>query len=474
MSPNSSLQALFEPKSIAVIGASSKKGKTSYFLMKNLLRGGYPGKVYPVNPNATKIFKYKSYKSVLDIPDEIDLAFLVVTNDVVERVLLDCARKNVKAVMIVTAGFGEVGEAGAELQRRVAEILRNNGMRGLGPNSVGMVNAPQKLLGSFVPFPRWPEGTIAMASQSGIFAGALIADFAAERTQRIGLSMAVCFGNKVDVDEVDFLEYTAQDPATKVIALHLESFKRPREFLSLANRVKQSKPIVVLKTGRTAEGAKAAASHTGSLAAPDRLVDAALRQYGIVRAETLDDLKGILRAFAWQPIPRGRRVGILTFSGALGVMAVDEMKVAGLELAQLSPQTIQAIARLMPKWQGVENPVDGWVALGAGARKIHEEMMEALLADPQVDMVFGILLPIPNSDFPEEKEVFAELARKHPDKPIFLMLVGDRVKDRWLKELDDLRIPNYLDPRSAIRAMRAMSFYAARRHRLGPDPLLPA
>ena len=313
-----------------------------------------------------------------------------------------------------------------------------------------------------------------MASQSGIFAGALIADFAAERTQRIGLSMAVCFGNKVDVDEVDFLEYAAQDPATNVITLHLESFKRAREFLSLANRVKQTKPIVVLKTGRTAEGAKAAASHTGSLTVPDRLVDAALRQYGIVRAETLDDLKGILRAFAWQPIPRGKRVGILTFSGALGVMAVDEMKVARLELATLSPETIRTIARLMPKWQGVENPVDGWVALGAGARKVHEEMMEALLADPNVDMVLGILLPIPNSDFPEVKEVFAALARRHPEKPIFLLLVGDRVKERWLKELDALRMPNYADPRSAIRAMRAMSFYAEQRHRTSPDPLLPA
>ena len=471
MTTNSSLRALFEPKSIAVVGASSKKGKTSYFLMQNLLKGGYAGKVYPVNPNAKKIFKYKSYPSVLDIPDEIDLAFLVVTNDVVERVLLDCSKKNVKAVMIVTAGFAEVGEQGAELQKRVAEFLRSHGMRGLGPNSVGMVNASQKLVGSFVPFSRWPEGTIAMASQSGIFAGALVADFAAERTQRIGLSMAVCFGNKVDVDEVDFLEYAAEDPATKVIALHLESFRRPREFLSLANRVKQTKPVVVLKTGRTAEGAKAAASHTGSLAAPDRLVDAALRQYGVVRAESLDDFKGMLRGFAWQPLPRGRRVGVLTFSGALGVMTVDEMKVAGLELAKLSPSTVQTIARLMPKWQGVENPVDGWVALGAGARKIHEEMMEALLADPNVDMVFGILLPIPNSDFPDEREVFDGLMRRHPDKPIFLLLVGDRVKERWLKELDDLHLPNYVDPRTAVRAMQAMCSYAEQRNRMSPDPL---
>src|SRR3990170_6201791 len=158
MTTNSSLRALFEPKSIAVVGASSKKGKTSYFLMQNLLKGGYAGKVYPVNPNAKKIFKYKSYPSVLDIPDDIDLAFLVVTNDVVERVLLDCSKKNVKAVMIVTAGFAEVGEQGAELQKRVAEFLRSHGMRGLGPNSVGMVNASQKLVGSFVPFSRWPEG----------------------------------------------------------------------------------------------------------------------------------------------------------------------------------------------------------------------------------------------------------------------------------------------------------------------------
>jgi acetyltransferase len=233
--------------------------------------------------------------------------------------------------------------------------------------------------------------------------------------------------------------------------------------------VKQIKPIVVLKTGRTVEGARAAASHTGSLAASDRVVDAAFQQYGIVRAERLCDFMGIAKAFAWQPLPKGRRVGIITFSGALGVMALDEMNDAGLELARFSPATVSAISALMPEWQPVQNPADVWMALGNDPGRAHERILTATLADPQVDLVLCILLPIPNTDFANVKAVFSRL--KRVGKPVFLVMMGGHVKKRWLEEIETLRIPNFPEPRAAVVAMKAMCFYAERRARPCPDPL---
>jgi acetyltransferase len=346
-------------------------------------------------------------------------------------------------------------------------------MRAVGPNSVGMVSGPNHLMGSFVPFPRWPHGPVAIAAQTGIFTGAYVDEVSAQESQQVGYSRSLCFGNKMDVDEVDFLEYAARDRATSVIALHLESLKRPRQFLSAVDRIKKRKPVVVLKTGRTEEGARAAASHSGSLAASDRVLDAALRQYGVIRAETVQELAGITKALAWQPLPRGGRAGIITFSGALGVMAVDEMQGTGLELARFSPATVGAISKLMPDWQPVQNPADVWMALGSGPELAHQRVLDAVLSDPQVDMLLAILLPIPNADFANVRGVFERLKRRYSKKPIFLILMGGSVKQRWLRELEPLRLPDYPDPRLAVRAMEALRFYAGRRDRLSPDPVWP-
>lgn len=468
----SPMGAFFAPRSVAVVGASSSRGKAGYFLFKNIIDGNYRGRVYPVNPGAKRIRGRKSYASISELPEAVDLAFLVVSHAQVAPVLRDCALKKVKAVAIVTAGFAEVGEKGRKSQAEIARIIRDAGMRALGPNSVGLVSAPNRLMGSFVPFPKWPAGTVAIAAQTGIFTGAFADELAEQRTQRIGLSRSICLGNAMDVDEVDFLEYAVKDPATKVVALHLESFRRPRALLSAANRGRQKKPVIVLKTGRTEDGARAAASHSGALASQDRVVNAALKQYGIVRADTLEEFIGITKAFAWQPLPRGNRVAIITLSGALGVMAVDEMHGTGLRLAQFGSATVRMIGALMPEWQPVRNPADVWMALGSGPRRAHEEILGATLADRGVDMVLCILLPIPNADFPRVREVFGNLKRAHPGKPLFLILIGGRVKQRWLRELEPLHLPVYSDPRSAVRAMEAMRFYAEQGSRICPDPLL--
>jgi acetyltransferase len=345
-------------------------------------------------------------------------------------------------------------------------------MRAVGPNSVGLVSAPEALMGSFVPFPAWPAGRVAVAAQTGIFTGAFADQLAARSTQRIGFSRSLCLGNSIDIDELDFLEYAARDRETDVVAVHLESFKRARAFLSAANRCKRIKPIVVMKTGRTAEGAQAAASHSGALAAQDRVVDAALKQYGVVRATTLEDFIGIAKALAWLPAPRGNRVGIVTLSGAMGVMAVDEMHGTGLRLARFSPAAVEAVSRCLPDWQPVRNPADVWMALSNGAEKAHAEILGAVLDDPGVDMLLCILLPIPNADFATVRRVFARLRRAHQAKPIVLVLVGGTVKQRWLRELEPLHLPVYSDPGAAVRALEAVRFAAAARTRECLDPNL--
>ena len=469
----SALRRFFAPRSVAVVGASATRGKAGHFLFRNLLEGGYKGRLYPVNPGAGRVLGCKSYASIADLPEAVDLAFLIVSAPHVLPVLGDCARRGVKAVTIVTAGFAEVGEQGRARQAEVASLLLREGIRAVGPNSVGLVSAPAKLMGSFVPFPKWPAGRVAIAAQTGIFTGAFADQLAERSVQRVGFSRSLCLGNSIDIDEVDFLAYAAEDPETDVIAIHLESFKRARAFLSLANRVKRVKPIVVMKTGRTEEGARAAASHSGALAAQDRVVDAALKQYGIVRAKTLQDFIGTAKALAWLPRPRGNRVGIVTLSGAMGVMAVDEMHGTGLTLARFSAATIAAVSRHMPDWQPVRNPADVWMALSSGAEKAHAGVLGAVLADPGVDMLLGILLPIPNADFPAVRRVFAQLRRAHPSKPLVLVLVGGGVKEWWLRELEPLQVPVYDDPGVAVRALEAVRFAAEQRNRVCPDPNLP-
>lgn len=468
--PEHSLRPFFAPRSVAVVGASRTRGKAGYFLFRNLRDGGYRGRLYPVNPGQTRVLGVRAYRSLTDVPAPVDLAFLVVSAQHVLPALQECARRAVKAVTIVTAGFAEVGEEGHARQQALADVVRRSGMRAVGPNSVGLVSGPAGLMGSFVPFSNWPSGRIAIAAQTGIFTGAFADELSARSTQRVGFSRSLCLGNSIDVDEVDFLEYAARDPQTDVIAVHLESFKRARAFLSAANRIKRRKPIVVMKTGRTTEGAQAAASHSGALAAQDAVVDAALRQYGIVRAKTLDDFIGIAKALAWLPAPRGGRVGIVTLSGAMGVMAVDEMQGTGLALARFSPATVRRIARCLPEWQPVRNPADVWMALSVGVERAHSEVLGAVLDDPGVDLLLCILLPIPNADFDAVRRLFARLRRRHPTKPIVPVLVGGLVKQRWMRELEPLRLPVYADPGAAVRALEAVRFAAQQRDRLCPDP----
>ncbi len=460
------LTPLLCPESVAVIGASTNLDKPGGTLFKNLVEGGYAGRLYPVNPRATSVMGHQSYVRITEIPEAVDLAFIVIPHDSVKASLEQCATNRARACCIVASGFAEVGETGHEEQEELRALAQTRGVLTVGPNTIGLVNAAHRLMGTFIPFSAWQSGGVAIFAQTGIFAGAPMLQIMSQESQRLGIGVSLDVGNKVDVDEVDFLHFVSNDPGTRVIGLHLEGMGRPRTFLELASRVKQKKPVVVLKPGRSRAGAEAAASHTGSMTIEDDLLDSALRQYGLVRADDVDDFLSYLKAFATMPLPRGRRLGIVTYSGALGVVAADEAAAAGLELAGFATETATRLAKVLPVWHTPRNPADVWMAVElSGSRDGHEVPLDAVLADPHTDMVLGILLVPPGVDFGEVRQVFAGLRTRHPDKPLCLVLYGGTVRDRWLRELEGLDIPAYPSTRAAIRALRALAEYAERRDR---------
>jgi acetyltransferase len=457
------LRSLFEPASIAIIGASGTEGKAGYTVLRNLLDHGYRGALYPVNPRGSEILGLKAYPDLAGIPGPVEAAFVIVPAERANEAVRACAAKGVRAGIIVSSGFGEAGPEGARREEELRAAVRGSGMRCIGPNTVGYVSMARRLVGSFVPYDRWEDGPVAVAAQSGIFAGVLAEEWMHQPTQRFGIRMSVSFGNKIDVDEAEFLEYAGEDQQVGVVALHLEEIRRPRELLAAAARVVPRKPVIAFKTGRSEMGARAAASHTGSLASNEVLVEAALRQAGIVRAGTLDEFLAFIKAFAYQPLPRGPRVGVLTLSGAVGVMAADEMADVGLQLARFSEATAARVAPLLPPWQTPANPLDFWMALAGGSGRSHAAVLNAVLDDQNTDAVLAILLPYSGTAFPEVREVFAEAAARHPEKPLFLTLFGGAVKAEWERALEGLRIPIFSGTALPVKALAGMYRYARRR-----------
>jgi acyl-CoA synthetase (NDP forming) len=466
------MKFLLEPHSIAIIGASASEGKSSHILLENLIHNEYQGRIYLVNPNASEILGYTVYPTIVSVPDEIDLALLVVPGQYVKEMLEQCIQKRVKSAVIISAGFGETGDEGSRNQAELADLINKSGVRCIGPNTIGLVNKQKNLMASFVSFRKWLDGPVAIGAQSGIFAGALAAELMEMETQNFGICKSVSFGNMIDLDETDFLSYLGQDSACKVIGFHLERINRPRSFLSLANKIKSDKPIIVLKTGRTDYGAKAALSHTGSLAMKDALVDSSFKQYGIIRTYTLEEFLATLKAFAYQPLPRGNKIGVLTFAGASGVMASDEISESGLSLANFDERTLKKVKTLMPPWQPVHNPLDIWVALGANRNeKVYEQSINSILDDENVDILLCLLLGLPNSDITGIRDILANAIQLHSQKPVFLVIIGGEVKERWMRELEGLNVPIYSETSLAIKVIKSMYVYQTIRNQESRDPL---
>jgi acyl-CoA synthetase (NDP forming) len=383
------MKLLFEPSSVAVIGASNDRSKWGYRVLSNIMRGGFEGRIYPVNPGSPEVLGLKAYARVTDIPEVPDLAVIVVPPPGVPEVMRDCAAKGVKAAVVITAGFAEIGGEGERLQREIVEIARGAGIRFVGPNCLGILNPSHKL------HPQMPAefarpGPLAVISQSGNIMNNIsrLVD-----NRGYGLSKGVSIGNQADLRAEDYLEYFARDPQTRVILSYIEGFKDGARFFRIARAVSKEKPIVLLKAGETPAGARAAHSHTASLAVPDAIIEAMCRQAGIIRVTSLDDLVDTGITFLGQPLPRGRRVAIITGGGGWGVLTADACAKLGLDVVILPPETIEELDKLMPAWWNRGNPVD---FVGGGPREHNIDVVEILLRCPVVDgvILLGLMPPV--------------------------------------------------------------------------------
>jgi acetyltransferase len=342
------ISPLVAPRSIAVVGASTDPSKSGGVLFGNLAVGGLKGQLYPINPRADNVLGIKAFPEIAAVPEQVDLAYIVLPRQHVRTAIEQCVAAGVRAACIVTAGFSEVDAAGRDAEEALREIAASSGMLLAGPNTIGMVNAECGMMGSFINFPRWENGAISLFTQTGIFTGALMLQVMSQDAQRLPVGKSIDVGNKIDVDELDFLAYAADDPTTEVIGFYLESIRDPDRFFKKAAEVRRTKPIVILKPGRTKMGSEASALHTGSPPANEETLDSAMRDAGIWRAEDEDDFVNVLRALALSPIPRGKQVAVATTSGALGVMASDYLSDFSLSLAPLARQTLKTAQTILP------------------------------------------------------------------------------------------------------------------------------
>lgn len=436
------IRAFFEPKSVALIGVPRRTGRASFNILETLVNCGYTGELYPVNPNADSILGLKAYPKIESLPHGIELAVIMVPRDMVLNAIDSCAKMGIKAATIVSDGFAEAGSEGRALQEQVVNRARAGGIRLVGPNSLGSINNFQPFSSSFLP-PSPIKAPIAMVSQSGGFFEGFF-DFVA--------SKGIDLGNMCDVDFADILEYLEVDPDTRLIFLHIEGLNQGRRFLKVAKRVSQKKPILVLKTGRTAPAARAIASHSGSLAGQDKLYDVAFQYAGIIRVENSDELGDVAKALLYLPPLKGNRVGIITPTGGCAIMAVDALDKEGLEPAQLSPKTINALKDYFPIWAPPRNPVDMLAAgMSHGYKNIYKACLEALLDDPQVDAIICI------AGWPTIKTIQDISAGK--SKPVVVWMQGRWTGESvsWIEKLDYKTA--YPTPERAARALSVLSRY---------------
>ncbi len=457
---SSTLQVFFAPRSVAVVGASTRADSVGRAVFANILLHGYTGVVYPVNPKATSILAVRTFPSVLEIPEEVDLAVIVVPSEVIPGVLEECGQKGIKGAVIISAGFKELGGDGAKREQAVVEVAREFGISLIGPNCLGIINADVhvSLNASFarrMPLP----GNIALISQSGAI-GVAALEYA--QAEQIGLSKFVSVGNKADINENDLLAYLEDDPQTDVILLYLEDLTDPKGFIDLARKISRRKPLLAIKAGRTEEGAKAASSHTGALAGSDEAYDSLFAQCGVVRVESLEELFGYAMAFANQPLPQGNRVAIVTNAGGPGIMTTDACVRHGLTLASFQEATHTRLAKALPRAANVSNPVD---VLGDAGEERYAVALDSVLGDEGVDGAIVASTPQIMTDIPAIASTIAGVAPKY-GKPLLVSLMSTgEAMERALATLTAARLPHYRFPTDAARALGVMATYASWVHR---------
>ncbi len=453
---SASIARLLAPRSIAVIGAGRRAGNIGHEMFRNLLEYGFEGPVYPVNPTSVSVAGVRAYASILDVPDAVDLAIVVVPAAEVLDVVRQCAEKRVRGLIVVSAGFAEEGADGKAAERELVALARSNGMRLIGPNCLGVVNtAPAVHMNATFAPARPIAGNVAFLSQSG---GLGIEMMSRAGDLGIGISQFVSAGNKADVSGNDLLQYWADDAQTDVILLYLESFGNPGKFVRLARNLARTKPIVAVKSGRTAAGSRAASSHTAALASSDVAVDALFRQAGVIRVDTLDELLSTAMVLAHQPIPAGRRVAIVGNAGGPGILAADACAGAGLEVAEFAPATQSALREILAPGATVRNPVD--LVAGATAAQF-EGALRIVLADPAIDAVLAIFVPPLVTQADDVARAIASAAEIEQDKPLLACFLGRAGVPELLRGDEGRRtIPSFAFPESAAHALGALPISA--------------
>jgi len=455
-----SLDAVVRPQSIAIIGCSRRRGTIGYQIVDNLLVHGYTGALHLINPNVPVVHSIPTKASVLDVEGPVDLAIITVPKELVLEVARECGEKGVRAMVVITAGFKEIGPAGAERERALRDVALRYGMRLVGPNCLGVLNTDPavSMNATFAPVMP-PPGPVSFMSQSGAM-GVTILDYAAE--YGIGINQFVSVGNKADISGNDLIEYWAADPATRVILMYLENFGNPKKFARIAREVTRSKPIIAVKSGRTASGARAASSHTGALAGMDSATDALLAQYGVIRVDTVEELFDLAMAFSLLPLPEGDRVAIVTNAGGPGIIIADACEATGLRVTELSAETQRALRTYLPEEASVRNPVD--MIASATASDYRRALIE-VLQDESVDGAIAAFVPPLGVSQRDVAAAIVEARRAVPGKPILAVLMGREGLPQGRAELKDVGVPAYIFPESAARALAAMVRYSRWVHR---------
>jgi acetate---CoA ligase (ADP-forming) len=444
-----SLRPFFQPATVAVVGASSRRGTIGGELFRNVLEGDFTGAAFPVNPKGAAVAGVRGYRSVAEIPDPVDLAVIAVPGEHVHGAAEDALRSGVRALVVISAGFAEVGSEGAERQERLLALVRAHGARLIGPNCLGIAVAGPQLNATFAARSA-PSGNIGFSSQSGALGLALLE---AADSRGLGLSAFVSIGNKADVSSNDLLEWWEDDEATDVVLLYVESFGNPRRFGRLARRVARRKPILALKSGTSATGQRAASSHTAALAGSEAGVDALFDQAGVTRAASLEELIDVATLLSSQPEPKGRRVAVLTNAGGLGILAADACDAAGLELPGLGEETVAGLRQLLPAEASVANPVD---MLGSATARSYERALPLVLADPHVDAVLVLFVPAVTATADEVAVAVDAAARTAAsDKPVLAVVMSSAGVPSALRA--GSAVAAFAYPESAARALGRVS-----------------
>lgn len=450
-----SLKYIFEPKSVAVIGASATTGTVGNAIVSNILQSNFQGAVYPVNPKYSNVMSVKAYKDVISIPDTVDMAIICIPSLAVVNVIKQCAEKGVKGIVLITAGFKEIGEDGRKMEDEIISIANKHNIALIGPNVLGIINTQKEIsLNANFALKMPKAGNVALISQSGAI-GVVALDYA--RQNDLSISKFVSIGNKAVIDESDVLEYLIDDDETQIITMYAEDIGHPARFFEMANKATaKHKPIIIIKTGRSVRGAIATHSHTGALSTSDTAYDALFAQCGVIRVETLAQLFECAKGFTSLVQPKGNRIVVVTNGGGMGVITTDAAERYGLEMTTFEPETLDALKKVLPPTANIHNPVD--IIGDADAQRLNDVLIE-IVKDKNVDAIIVSILPTAATDMNAIATDLCAFAKANPDLPVLANLMSLEPNPSFEQLLEKANIPNFDLPETNIRVLAAMIKY---------------